>query len=115
MLDYYGQAISTYPVEVSTFVDRVIPLVLMDVTISDADERFDVGEFTQEMPSAPREAWQVPYDEALFSEDGSAVLARWTQCERHCAQVVIEDMVPTVDSPGRLTAAAADERRVEAS
>jgi len=80
LLEYYGNAISTYPIEVSTFVERVIPLVLMDVTIADADERFDVGEFTQAMPSAPKEAWQVPYDEALFSENGAAVLARWQGC-----------------------------------
>src|SRR6185503_12915833 len=80
LLDYYGKALSTYPVEVSTFVERVIPVVLMDVTISDADERFNMAEFTQEMPSAPREIWQVPYDEALLSEDGSEVVARWPGC-----------------------------------
>jgi hypothetical protein len=74
LLDYYCKSIDADP-NVTDFMGRVIPLVLMDVSVLGVDERFEVGEFTQEMPGAPKEAWQVAYDEALLSADGTAVLA----------------------------------------
>jgi hypothetical protein len=61
LLDYYCKGVDMPPKDVIAFVDRVIPLVLMDISISGLDERFDVGEFTQAMPSAPQKAWQVPW------------------------------------------------------
>jgi hypothetical protein len=80
LLDYYRRAGNAHWADVSAFVERVFPLVLMDMSISGADERFELGEFTQEMSGAPREAWQVPYDEALLSGDGNAVLVRKIGC-----------------------------------
>jgi hypothetical protein len=48
--------------------------------ISSLDDQFEVAHFTQEMEEAPQEAWQVAYDEALLSPDGSAVLNRRLGC-----------------------------------
>ena len=79
LLDYYCKSIDADP-NVTDYVGRVIPLVLMDISISDADERFEISEITQEMLGIPKKAWQVPYDETLLSGDGTAVLARRQGC-----------------------------------
>ena len=89
LLEYYARAADANRDEVLAFVGRVIPLVLIDVSISDTDDRFELGQFTQEMPGAPREAWQVPYDEALLSLDGTTVLARWAGCAKSLADARI--------------------------
>jgi hypothetical protein len=81
LLDYYCKSIDADP-NVTDFMGRVIPLVLMDVSVLGVDEPVEVGEFTQEMPGAPKEAWQVAYDEALLSADGTAVLARRQGCAK---------------------------------
>jgi hypothetical protein len=81
LLDYYCKTIDA-EARVTDLVGRVIPLVLMDLSISDVDERFEIAEFTQEMPSAPKKAWQVPYDESLLSADGTVVLARRLGCAK---------------------------------
>ena len=81
LLNYYCTSIDADP-KVIDFVGRVIPLVMMDVSISGANEQFDIAEFTQEMPGALKRAWQVPYDEALLSPDGTAVLSRRQGCTK---------------------------------
>jgi hypothetical protein len=54
LFDYYCKSIDADP-NVTDFMGRVIPLVLMDVSVLGVDERFEVGEFTQEMPGTPKE------------------------------------------------------------
>lgn len=47
-------------------------VVLLDVLVSNPDERFDVGDFGQ--PDSD----QAPYDEAYLSLDGKSVISRCT-------------------------------------
>jgi hypothetical protein len=81
---YYfsGNAVRDTSSAVHTFVDTCIPLVLFEITVDDLDERFRIGDFTQEMPGAPAKAWQCAYDEALLTADGSQVIARKSTCTR---------------------------------
>ena len=66
--------------ETSAYRARLIPLALIEVIVSGADERFDVGDFTQEMELASEEAWQVAYDEAFLSPDGMSLVRRDIGC-----------------------------------
>ena len=59
---------------------RIIPLVLIDATIANTDSRLDFGNFTQEMELAPREHWQVAYDEAVLANDGKTLIERGPGC-----------------------------------
>lgn len=81
---YYfsGNAVRDTNSAVYTFVDTCIPLVLFEITVDNLDERFRIGDFTQEMPGAPAKAWQCAYDEALLTADGSQVIARKSTCTR---------------------------------
>jgi hypothetical protein len=72
---FFGNARQEPNRAINTFVEACLPLVLFDITLDNLDERFRVGDFTQEMPGAPREAWQRAYDEALLSADGTHVIA----------------------------------------
>lgn len=63
-----------------SYRSRLIPLVLVEVVVSGADERFDVGDFTQEMELADEETWQVAYEEAFLSPDGQALVRRDIGC-----------------------------------
>jgi hypothetical protein len=56
--------------------------VLLDLTLDNLDERFEMGDFTQQMPGPPQRSGQVPYDEALLSADGAEVVARKINCTR---------------------------------
>ncbi|MBX7135080.1 MAG: hypothetical protein K1X67_20635 [Fimbriimonadaceae bacterium] len=82
--DFYlvGHAYSDTFTSVLDYIGRCIPLVLFDVVVSGADERFRFDHFTQEMEQAPSKAWQVAYDEALLDVDGCRVLARGLECGR---------------------------------
>ena len=66
----------------ATKLERVATLdfVLFEITVDNLDERFGIGDFTQEMPEAPMKAWQRAYDEALLSADGTQVIARKSTC-----------------------------------
>ena len=66
--------------ETAAYRARVLPLVLIEVEVSGADERFDVGDFTQEMELADEEIWQVAYDEAFLSPDGQSLVRRDIGC-----------------------------------
>ena len=66
--------------ETAAYRARLIPLALIEVVVSGADERFDVGDFTQEMEFADEEIWQVAYDEAFLSPDGQALVRRDIGC-----------------------------------
>lgn len=79
---FFGNAVRDTNRAVHTFVETCIPLVLVEVTVENLDERFRIGDFTQEMPGAPTNAWQRAYDEALLSADGSQVIARKSTCTR---------------------------------
>ena len=46
--------------------------VLIEVMVSNRDERFDMGAFTQRRDDLPRESWQVAWAEAFLSADGTA-------------------------------------------
>ena len=66
--------------ETAAYRARLLPLVLVEVVVSGADERFDVGDFTQEMEQADEEVWQVAYDEAFLSPDGQSLVRRDIGC-----------------------------------
>jgi hypothetical protein len=79
---FYGNAVRDTDSAVHAFVETCIPLVPVEVTLGNLDERFQIGDFTQEMSGAPKKRWQCAYDEALLSEDGSRVIARSMTCTR---------------------------------
>ena len=66
--------------ETAAYRARLLPLALIEVEVSGADERFDVGDFTQEMEFAEEETWQVAYDEAFLSPDGLSLVRRDIGC-----------------------------------
>ena len=49
--------------------------VLVEVLVSDADAKFDLGDFAQEDPQQPRENWQAPWAVAFLSPEGERLLA----------------------------------------
>ena len=51
-------------------VDSPEPCHLLELEV-DAEAPFDLGRITQEDLAAPRNKWQVPYDEHLVNEDGT--------------------------------------------
>jgi hypothetical protein len=55
-------------------------VVLIEVIVTDIDERFDIGHFRQ--PRLVKGSEQVAYDEALLSLDGEEVIARDIFCLR---------------------------------
>src|ERR1051325_6417431 len=81
---YYsrGNAVRDIGDAVHTFIESCMPLVLFELTLNNLDDRFRVGDFTQEMPGAPEKAWQCAYDEALLSSGGTLVVARKSTCLR---------------------------------
>lgn len=52
-------------------LEELSSVVLVDVLISDPDERFDIGDFGQ--PDSD----QAPYDEVYLSPDGLSVISRY--------------------------------------
>jgi len=66
--------------ETAAYRARLIPIALIEVEVSGADERFDVGDFTQEMELADEETWQVAYDEAFLAPDGQSLVRRDIGC-----------------------------------
>ena len=52
------------------FRDRFSNVYLVEVLIEQLDSNFDPGTFTQEQAGAPRDNWQVPYDEKFLDADG---------------------------------------------
>jgi hypothetical protein len=79
---FFGNAARDTSHAVYTFIEGCVPLVLFEIILDNLDERFRMGDFTQEMPEAPRKAWQCAYDEALLSADGTQIIARSGSCTR---------------------------------
>lgn len=79
---FFGNVARDTSQAVYTFIEGCIPLVLFEIILYNLDERFRMRDFTQEMPGAPRKAWQCAYDEALLSADGTQVIARSSSCTR---------------------------------
>lgn len=77
-----GNAVRDTNTEIYAFIERCVPLVLFDTRLERLDERFRIEEITQDMPGAPRKAWQVPYGEAILSADGLQVVSRKIGCTR---------------------------------
>lgn len=77
---FFGNAMRDTSGAVLSFIENCIPLVLFEINLSNLDDRFQVASFTQEMVGAPPKAWQVAYDEALLSADGTQVLVRGSRC-----------------------------------
>src|SRR5262249_41793362 len=48
------------------------PCHLIEVWVRGLDGELSVAEFTQKVERQPRENWQVPYDERVLNEDGTA-------------------------------------------
>ena len=79
---FFGNPVRDVGGGVRRLIETCIPLTLFEVTLEDLDERFRIGDFTQEMPETPRNAWQVPYDDVLLASDGMQLLARNSKCAR---------------------------------
>jgi hypothetical protein len=79
---FFGNAMRDRGAGVQRFLGSCIPLVLFELLLTDLDERFSIGDFTQEIPGTPPEAWQAAYDEAVLSADGSQVFTRNPLCTR---------------------------------
>ncbi len=77
---FVGNARNDLSSEVNRFIERCVPLVLVELELSQLDDRFRVDDFTQEMPATPRRDWQAAYAEAILSPDGTRVLARKAGC-----------------------------------
>jgi len=59
--------------------EQLESVVLVEALVSNRDERFDVGDFTQSNPNMPRENWQAPWAEAYLAPDGESLLVeRWS-------------------------------------
>jgi hypothetical protein len=66
--------------ETQEYRRRLLSIVLVQVMISAASASFDVGQFRQSMECAPDGYTQAVYDEALLSQDGTAVICRCPGC-----------------------------------
>jgi len=53
--------------------EQLSSVVLIEVLVSNPDDRFDVGQFSQSQDGVPKENWQVAWNEALLSLDGEAL------------------------------------------
>jgi hypothetical protein len=77
---FFGNASNDLSSDVNRFIETCVPLALFELELDHLDDRFRLGDFTQEMPAAPRKLWQAAYDEALLSPDGSRVLTQKPRC-----------------------------------
>ncbi len=77
---YAQQGSSVEQGVLDTYMKRLSPLVLMEVSAHGVDHRFDVGHFTQEMEGAQEESWQVADAEGLLSPFGLKVIYREQGC-----------------------------------
>ena len=69
---FFGNATRDVSSGIYRFIDNCVPLALFDVVVSGLDDRFRVGDFTQEMAGVPdRKMWQVAYGEAELTPDGT--------------------------------------------
>jgi hypothetical protein len=74
--ELYGETPS--PSQVAQVRKQLGSIALAEVLVTDADERFNVGDFTQEDPKRPRQSWQAAWAEAFLSPDGETLLVkRW--------------------------------------
>jgi hypothetical protein len=55
--------------ECREFIESV---ALIEAVVRNADERFDIGDFTQRLDGVPRGNWQAAYDEAWLTPDGTS-------------------------------------------
>jgi hypothetical protein len=62
--------------------DHFSSVVLIEASVDNADDRFNLSDFTQANPAYPYGARQVPWDEGLLSADGTVLLARKINCVR---------------------------------
>jgi len=56
-------------------IDNEIPVHLIEIFVRNSQSKFELSKFTQELPSQPKEYWQVPWDEKLLDKDGNNVIA----------------------------------------
>jgi hypothetical protein len=56
--------------------DQLGSVVLVEVLVTDADEKFGAPDFTQEDPGQPRANWQAAWDVSFLSADGEKLLAK---------------------------------------
>jgi hypothetical protein len=63
------EVIGVYPVRAPE------PCHLIELWVRALDGELDVGRFTQEIPGRAQANWQVPYDERLLNEHGTASVA----------------------------------------
>lgn len=66
--------------EARCYLARCVPVVLIEVFVEHTDARFDCGDFGQRtiglLTADGEDNWQVAYDEALLSDDGTTVIRR---------------------------------------
>jgi len=54
--------------------EQLSSIVLVEVTVRNRDDRFDVSHFTQPQEGVPEANWQVAWAEAYLTPDGEALL-----------------------------------------
>ena len=59
--------IGVYPIEATE------PVHLIELLIKDSAEKISISKFTQELPDQPQYNWQVPYEETILNDDGTAI------------------------------------------
>jgi hypothetical protein len=58
------------------------PVFLVEMSIENSEGVFDVGLITQEDPTVSADDWQVPYDERIYSFDGTEALTEQFDADR---------------------------------
>lgn len=54
--------------------EQLESVVLIEILVSNRDDRFDVGQFTQPRIGEPRANWQVAWAEAYLTKDGETLI-----------------------------------------
>ena len=70
------EIIGIYPVEAPE------PVHLIELWVRGAQGVFNVGDFTQELPTQPWENWQTAYDEQILDAAGSRILTASFEAEQ---------------------------------
>ena len=68
-MDTTAEVLGVYTVEADE------PVYLLEIMVHGSIGKFNITEFTQEIPSEPQSNWQVPYDEKILNHDGDEIVA----------------------------------------
>lgn len=51
------------------------PVHLLEIMVKNSEGIFGIIKFTQEIPTEPKDNWQVPYDEKILNTEGDEIVA----------------------------------------